>query len=254
MIQYDSPELTFKVLANLLLECPKKTSGKIEHLLGEIVNLSRVKELRILKQLHENDVIFFHKYHRSDGKSYPITDDFSRIERNVVPRDFLNFERPSVSVTTPTIAILELETEKLEKEIERLELVKNKIGNRVLEKDEQGNFFFNGKMLTTRNKPLDHNVKHYKILDILLDKSDQHNQVSVDVMIRELKRRNEWVHETDEKIIKNINNAINNGLFDKVTVGSKKFENLLPNKKDPVIQGYKNNGRIEGWKLNNPEK
>jgi len=255
MRQTDDPVVLLGVLNNILKNgVTLDEHNKMRYLLGELTGISKLMELRILKDLHNKKILSVESYLRSNGSSYDIEDDFTQTLRMNPSYRFIT-DAPSsrMIVTEPISVTLIYDKKKIRKKIALLKREPLSINSsRILWKDEKGDFIFNGKKLKTRDQPLSKEVKHYKILDILLEYGDQEGRVPARKVIEELKKRGVWEEKPDEWIIKRIRDTIDGGLFGKVRAGGSLFKNKLPND-GKVIETYKSkDASFGGWKINNP--
>jgi hypothetical protein len=254
----DNPREVLDVLSSIVKNAHKTKMGFFEYQLGGINLLSKLSELAIIKKLHNEGVIKFISYTRSDNKSYSAEDDFYKGRRMNPSYRFLKDPPGSAFILTePLFAELNFNIEKLEKEISELQ-GKCKIvsGNKILEQDKDGNFIFNGKTLQTRNQPLNKKTNHYRILNILYHHGDQEGVVRLSEMIRRMRKMGIWKDISEEDIESKIRNTINLSLFRQVNIAGEEFHNSLPGTENsPIIETYKDKkSRFVGWKLNNPKK
>jgi len=249
----DDPSLVLGVLHNLLENGTPTGKDGVRYLLGEISGLSKTTELRVLKKLHDNDVLKVPSYTRSNGKSYPIDDDFTKTHRmNPAHRIIVDSPFSAFITTEPVSATIILDKARIKKKIDELGRLQpvNKEG-RALQKDEDGNFRFKGKPLLINGKPLEHGSLHYMVLDILDKKGNQDGKVPQAVMEQELrKRRDEMIDYASDKIKKAVDNSISN-LFRRARVGDGKLENTLPDQRR-LVDTYRTGRLFAGWILNNP--
>lgn len=89
---------------------------------------------------------------------------------------------------------------------------------RLIEKDERGNFFYDGKRIEMARETL-----YYKLLDILYEKNDQSGFVSYDEIEKGFVTRGENPAGELEKVVKRISNSSSksNGLFRSATINGK---------------------------------
>lgn len=247
----DEPEKILAVLNNILETSEPNDGNEIQYLLGEINGLSQTLELKILKKLHDEGVLIFLRYKRSNGIPYSIEDNFQTpIRRNAFGDSMRGL--PLDSVTKPVSATLLFKKKKLEKRKVSIQVREHNDGKgRALKKDTSGDFLFKGKLLMIGNKPLSHDDLHYKVLDTLYENGDQNGKVSLNIMQKELLKRDENVANQDfKKLKKAVDNAILN-LFRRTKIGSGKLKKILPDGKR-LVDTYKEGGHSAGWVLNNP--
>lgn len=248
----DDPSLALGVLHNLLENGAPTGKDRVRYLLGEISGLSETAELRVLKKLHDSDVLNVSSYIRSNGVPYPISDDLTNLTRTNHPADVLSGSVPTMSISKPVSATIIFDKAKIKKKIDELKRRQpiNKKG-RALQKDENGDFRFRGNPLLINDKPLEHSSLHYMVLDILYKKGNQDGKVPQAVMEKELRnRRDEMSDLTSDKVKKAVSNALLN-LFRRTTVGGGKLENTLPDQRE-LITTYRNGRSFAGWLMNNP--
>lgn len=248
----DDPSLVLGVLHNLLESGTPTGKDGVKYLLGEISGLSETAELRVLKKLNDADVLKVSSYTRSNGVPYPISDDFTNLTHTNHPADVLSGSVPTMSVSKPVSATVIFDKAKIKKKIDELKRRQpvNKEG-RALQKDENGDFRFRGKLLLISGKPLEHDSLHYMVLDILYKKGNQDGKVSQAVMEKELRnRRDDMSDLASDKVKKAVSNALLN-LFRRATVGGGKLENALPDQRE-LVTTYRRGRSFVGWILNNP--
>lgn len=247
----DDSKVTLGILENILESGTPDKDGHFRYGLGEVPGISEVAELKLLKGLEKRGLVKIVSSSPSGAVMFtPAPDD----QWTIKPPGGVQEDTASVLLNRPAQAVLDFDTRKLKQSVSNLRKKATtdiELGARVLDKDEDGNFLFNGKMLMTRNQPVDQEVKHYKILDILYTHGDQDGKVPVERMLKELRSRGEWGETTDEVAITGVRNAISNALFVKVQVGGSRFANKIPGNKR-IVKTYKFRGSFAGWQLSNP--
>lgn len=249
----DDPSVVLGVLHNLLENGAPIGKDGARYLLGEIVGLSETSELRVLKKLHDDDVLKVSSYTRSNGESYPINDDFTKTRRANPAYRFIVDPPFSAFITTePVLATIVFDKAKIKKKMDELKKRQpvNKDG-RALQKDKNGDFRFRGKLLLISDKPLEHGSLHYTVLDILYEKGNQDGKVPQALMENELrKRKDDMSDNSSDKIKKAVDNCLSN-LFRRARVGGGKLEKSLPDQR-PFITTYRTGRYFAGWLMNNP--
>lgn len=249
----DEPEKILAVLNNILETENTDSEGGAQYLLGDITGLSEIAELKIIKKLHDEKTLSVKSYLRSDGTSYNIEDDFTKIRRlNPNYRFITDAPVSRFIITKPVSATLLFEKKKLEKKKDSIKISRQRTGkNKTLEKDENGDFLIKDKFLMIGGKPLSHDALHYKVLDILYENSDQNGKVGLNIMQKELLKQDKNPEYQDSgKLKKAVDNAILN-LFRRTKIGSGQLKKILPNRKR-MIDTYEERSRFAGWVLNNP--
>ncbi len=248
----DDPGLVLDVLTNILENGEPIEGGKIKYELGSIAGLSDLAEQTILKHLQNNKVLSIEKINQAGSVGY----SQSAVIESIMPMNLPGEPEPTVtiSVNRPGFATLKFKREIILKEISKYQKVlisgKN-IQNRAITKDSNGDFRYFRELITIGGKPLDHDTLHFKILNILLCKSDIEGKVSLEQMERELIKLDTIIGSDTRTTKEAIDDAITN-FFRRAKVNEKLLGRKLPDKRR-IIDTYHKGRRFAGWKLNNPE-
>lgn len=223
------------VIDNIIQNTNDEESGTITYSAGSIFGISENSEVSIINKLHNEDIIEVIKI--QPAFSFTFTDQ----EDPTIDPILRNHQTTSTTINKPTVVEIKFEKKNL------LRGFSVYSPNKQLTKDRDGDFCFNGEIITINGKPLNRDTLNYQILDILYTTCDMHGKVSLQTFEKEYKKRR-LTNKTAKELIKSVNNGIQN-LFSRAKVKNNSFKNNLKNGK-PIVDKYSENNRFAGWIIN----